>query len=285
MFDKVLVSMDLSPATEALVSALPGLRDLGTKELALVHVAKPFSGRTSDSLTRIAELRDRLNSLGDRLEEGGFSVTVRVQTGAPVTEVVKAVEALQPDVVLVGSRGHTLIREAFVGSVAWDVVRKAGCPVLLQRIEPNREDPEAALESRGSGRPKHVVYPTDFSDTANKARPWLEALVQAGVGSVTLLHVMPPSSKDERSAAEGQLDELAQELREQGATDVNCRVRTGTPFEEILNAGGNKVDTMVVMGTHGRGFFPGVVLGSVGRQVVRQASARVLLVPGDEPEA
>ena len=171
MFEKVLVSMDLSPATEALVSALPGMRELGTREFVLVHVAKPSRGPTSEALTRVEELRGRLQSLADRLEEDGFSASVRVPTGAPAAEVVKAIEDKDPDVVLVGSRSHTLIREAFVGSVAWDIVRGAGRAVLLQKIEPSRGDPEAALESPGTGLPKHVAFPTDFSDTANRARP------------------------------------------------------------------------------------------------------------------
>ena len=50
--------------------------------------------------------------------------------------MIKAVEAKDPDVVMVGSRSHTLISDAFIGSVAWDIVRKEGRPVLLQRIEP-----------------------------------------------------------------------------------------------------------------------------------------------------
>ncbi len=72
MFDKVLVSMDLSPATEALVSALPALRDFGTRELTLVHVAKPLHGPTAQSLVKVEEFRGRLNGLADRLREKGF---------------------------------------------------------------------------------------------------------------------------------------------------------------------------------------------------------------------
>ena len=285
MFEKVLVSMDLSPATEALISALPGMRELGTRELILVHAAKPSRGPTSESLGRVEGYRSRLHGLADRLKEDGFSVSVRVPTGAPAEEVVKAVEAKDPDVVLVGSRSHTLIREAFVGSVAWDIVRGAGRPVLLQKIEPSRGDPEAALESPGTGLPKHVVFPTDFSDTANRARPWLLGLIGDDAPSFSLLHVMPTGSKEKTKSAESQLEELAQELREHGVTNVSYRVPIGTPYEEILNAGGNRADAFVVMGTHGRGLLPGVVLGSVGRQVVRHASARVLLLPRVESEA
>jgi nucleotide-binding universal stress UspA family protein len=191
--------------------------------------------------------------------------------------VVKAVKDKDPDVVLVGSRSHTLIQEAFVGGGAWDIVRGAGRPVLLQKIEPSRRDPEAALESPGTGLPKHVVFPTDFSDTANRARPWLLGLIGDDAPSFSLLHVMPTGSKEKTKSAESQLEELAQDLREHGVTDVSYRVPIGTPYEEILNAGGNRADAFVVMGTHGRGLLPGVVLESVGRQVVRHASARVLL--------
>ena len=140
------------------------------------------------------------------------------------------------------------------------------------------------MASPGSGLPKHVVFPTDFSDTAQRAHPWLLSLAKEGGPSFSLLHVLSSVSDDGRKLAEGRLEDLAEALRKRGATDVGYRVPIGTPYEEILNAGGNRVDTLVVMGTHGRGLLPGVVLGSVGRQIVRHASARVLLLPGDESE-
>jgi len=277
MFEKILVSMALSPATESLVAALPGMRDFGASKIALVHVAKPTRGPTSQALSHVEQLRSRLNGLADRLTEAGFTVTVRVPTGDSAGEVVRAAEEWEPDVILLGSRSRSLIQDAFIGSVAWDIIRNAGRPVFLQRIEPNRSDPEAALENRGVGLPKHVVFPTDFSETAERAWPWLVDLAKEGGPSFTLLHVMP--AEEGRKEAERRLDKFAQELRDQGASDVECRARVGTPYEEILNAGGNRTDALVVMGTRGRGVLQGAVLGSVGRQILRQAASRVLLVP------
>ena len=72
MFEKVLVSMDLSPATEALVSALPAMQEFGTQEMTLVHVAKPLRGPTAESLARVEGYRGRLNGLANRLKETGF---------------------------------------------------------------------------------------------------------------------------------------------------------------------------------------------------------------------
>ncbi len=285
MFEKVLVSMDLSPATEALVSALPDMKELGTRELALVHVAKPLQDPVSESLRAVEELRGRLNGLADRLRGEGFEVTVDVPTGNPPVEVIKTAQTRNPDLVLVGSRSHARVREAFVGSVAWEVVRRARRPVLLQRIESNRPDPEAALETMGSGLPRHVVHPTDFSDMAFRSVPWLKQLAEQGVPRFTLIHVLTADTGDGRQEAERQLEEIADEVRKAGANEVRTLVRLGTPHEEVRSAGGKEHGALIVMGTHGRGFLPEMVLGSVSRQVVRHASARVLLIPAEDPEA
>jgi nucleotide-binding universal stress UspA family protein len=281
MFRKVLVAMDLSPATEALISALPAMKEFGTEQLNLVHVARPLADPVSKSLREIGDLKERLQSLAGRLESEGFKTTVDVPTGAPAEEIVRAAEGRRPDVILVGSRSRTRIQEAFVGSVSWEVVRQARRPVLLQRIEANRPDPEAALESRGVGLPTRVLHATDFSDTAERARPWLLDLAGRGVGAFTLVHVLPISATVGKGEAEERLEALAAELREAGASEVDVQVRRGIPSEEVLTAGGKDTKTLVVMGTHGRGFLPGIVLGSESRQIVRRASARVLLIPAN----
>jgi nucleotide-binding universal stress UspA family protein len=279
MFRKVLVAMDLSPATEALISALPSMKEFGTEELNLVHVARPLSDPVSKSLREIGELKERLRSLAGGLEGQGFKVTVDVPTGAPSEEIVRAAESRRPDLILVGSRSRTRIQEAFVGSVSWEVVRQARRPVLLQRIEANRPDPEAALESRGVGLPARILHATDFSSTAERAKPWLLDLAGRGVSDFTLVHVLAMSATDGKEEAEQRLEALAAELHEAGATEVDVQVRRGVPSEEVLSAGAKDTHTLVVMGTHGRGFLPGIVLGSESRQVVRRASARVLLIP------
>lgn len=283
MFRKVLVAMDLSPATEALISALPAMKEFGTEELSLVHVARPLADPVSRSLREVGDLKTRLQALAERLADDGFKVSVDVPTGAPAEEIIRAAESRHPDIILVGSRSRTRIQEAFVGSVSWEVVRQARRPVLLQRIEANRPDPEAALESRGVGLPARVLHATDFSDTARRAKPWLLDLAARGGIAFTLVHVIPVAAKDGRDEAEERLEELAKELREAGASQVEVAVRRGVPSEEVLTAGARSTETLVVMGTHGRGFLPGIVLGSESRQVVRMASARVLLIPANMP--
>ncbi len=279
MFERVLVAMDLSPATEALVSTLPGLREFGTREIILAHVARPIREPVSNSLREIGDLRERLNELAGRLAEEDVRVTVEVPNGSPASELIKVADAKDPDVIVVGSRSHTRIREAFVGSVAWELVRRANRPVMLKRIQADRHDAEAALKARRQGLPDRVVHPTDFSTTAQRSLPWLQALAARGVRTFTLLHVLPVEAKDGRDEALAQLEKLAAEIDPTGNAEISCKVRLGTPHEEILSEGGKSRHNMVVMGTHGRGVLPEIVMGSESRQVVRRANATVLLIP------
>lgn len=284
MFKRALVSLDLSPATEALVASLPGLKDYGVEEIILVHVAKPVSYPVSQSIAQVEALRQRLGRLKEGLVKVGFSVEVDVPIGAPAVEVAREAEERSADLVVVGSRSHSRAREAFIGSVAWEVVRRASVPVLLQRIEASRPDPEAALELRSSGLPDRVIHPTDFSPVAARAFSWVEALARRSVKDFVLLHVHPVGDETARNEARPQLEAMAERLVAAGAQDVKVELRGGSPSEEILGMGGRNPDHLVVMGTHGKGFFPGIVLGSESRQVVRRAAAPVLLVPALEED-
>jgi len=285
MFDRVLVSLDLSPATEALVSALPGLADFGTKEIILAHVVKE-SEYMSQDIGAAQATRRRLGPLADRLESLGFSVALEVGSGGPASEVIRIAKARDVDVILVGTRSHARIYEAFIGSVAWEIVRRAQRPVLMHRIEANRPDPEAALEARVSGLPQRVIHATDFSPIAERAAPWLRRLAELGVQAFTLLHVTDDDG-DGRLEAVSRLEALGAELRAAGGetVEINIEIRSGSPAEEVLNLGGRNPHNMVVMGTQGRGNLPEIVLGSESRQVARLAASPILLVPTASKDA
>ena len=62
--------------------------------------------------------------------------------------------------------------------------------------------------------------------------------------------------------------------------NVRIQIPYGHPVEEILRITEEEQDdTLIVMGSQGRGFLTQVFLGSVSHQVVRGAPVPVLLVP------
>src|SRR6185295_7974352 len=84
----------------------------------------------------------------------GVSVAVRFETGQVVTTIVTCAATLNVDLIVMGSHGTSGFERLLLGSVTDDVLRKAGCPVLVV-------PPSADTASR---RPfTHLLCPVDFS--------------------------------------------------------------------------------------------------------------------------
>jgi nucleotide-binding universal stress UspA family protein len=62
------------------------------------------------------------------------------------------------------------------------------------------------------------------------------------------------------------------------APEVIVIVTTGNPAEELVRA--SQDADMVVVGSHGRGGFGGLLMGSVSNQVAQHAACPVVIVPG-----
>jgi nucleotide-binding universal stress UspA family protein len=60
---------------------------------------------------------------------------------------------------------------------------------------------------------------------------------------------------------------------------TNILVRPGYPVEEILKAADEEDCSMIVLGTHGKGFLKQTFLGSVARSVLDRAKKPVFIVP------
>jgi nucleotide-binding universal stress UspA family protein len=278
MFEHVMVALDLSPAADAMLRCLPGLRELGTRRLTLVHVAEvdyPVFG----AIANLDHHRKRLEELAAALTAEGFEVQVVVAAGNPAGEVLKAAEERAASVVLVGSRSRSRVREAFIGSVARDLVSRARLPVLLQRLEPEADRAEGPLVAACCDLRSHVVHPTDFSGVAERAFEFVAALARLGARSFTLVHVAEADGANGSNGARERLEVLAETLRAAGAESVTVEALTGDPASEVLRLAEKHPDALIVMGTQGRGRVAEAVLGSVSREVVRRTRASVFLVP------
>jgi nucleotide-binding universal stress UspA family protein len=282
MFDHVMVALDLSPAADLMLRCLPGLRELGTRRLTLVHVAEvdyPVFG----AVAHLDQHRERLDGLVPAIRAAGFEVQVVATAGNPASEILKTAGERGASLVLLGSRSHSRVREAFIGSVAWDVLRRSSVPVLLQRLDPETDRPDSRLVASCCDLRSHVLFPTDFSETAERAFTLVDTLARLGARSFTLLHVREereaeaePSS--DRGARE-RLEDLAVRLRAAGADDVHIDLVRGQVVTEVLRQAQAQRDTLIVMGTHGRGLIAEAVLGSVSREVLRRTRGSVLLYP------
>jgi nucleotide-binding universal stress UspA family protein len=137
-----------------------------------------------------------------------------------------------------------------------------------------------------------ILTPTDFSETAEWAVSYALDLARQLDASVHLVHVVlyPIDVGGWPEAYGATFAGLREEMRQDAAirlatraksikdVKVSTDVRDGSPAREIVEAARGRKCDLIVMGTHGRGGFSHLMLGSVAERVVRTAPCPVLTV-------
>ena len=70
-----------------------------------------------------------------------FRVEHRLETGNPVSEIVRVAQETRADLIVMGSHGRTGLARLLMGSVAEHVVREAPCAVLEEAPCGSRQPP------------------------------------------------------------------------------------------------------------------------------------------------
>jgi len=138
MYRKILVALENSRADEALLPHITTLAKQFHSELLLIHVADGWVARNFErlKLAESQEMKDDrlyLETTADALRALGLTVTTRLALGDPPTEILKASESDECDLIAMTTHGHRLLGDLIFGSTIEPVRHKATVPVLLVR--------------------------------------------------------------------------------------------------------------------------------------------------------
>lgn len=287
MFRKVLLATDTSAASDAVVEYATRLKSLGCNQVVLVYAlyAKHLVGL--DEVLK-EDAAPKLDQQRKVLEAAGFVVDVETPTGVPGREITRLADERDCKLIVVGSHGHSLVRDMALGGVATDVVHRATVPVLVVRIQIIEEEGQQCCRVATPDLLSHVLYATDFSDNAERAFLYVEELARIGCKRLSLMHVQDvtrirPHLEDRlhefSEMDRSRLERMASRLRDLGVEDVGIEIPYGVPAKEILDYVEASLPSLVVVGTHGRGFVADVLTGSVSHNIVRLSQSPVLVVP------
>jgi nucleotide-binding universal stress UspA family protein len=139
-------------------------------------------------------------------------------------------------------------------------------------------NPEVTAESK--------IVPPEIvgkSDVLNVPKVTAESVIMPPetVGKSDVLNVPKATAEFERfnTIDTGRLEGMKKELQDAGATEVDISLLYGSPAVTILKMISEQKIPLVVMGSQGRGFVKELFLGSVSNNIVRHATASVLLIP------
>jgi len=142
---------------------------------------------------------------------------------------------------------------------------------------------------------RNILCPIDLSDASSRPLAYATAFARWYEARLTVLHVVPTFDPMQiRSGALGDpvrilypmtRDEILSELRRAvdaagaGTLDVALATDAGDAAATIVDHAVRMATDLLVMGTHGRGGFDRLLLGSVTEKVLRKAPCPILTVP------
>jgi len=148
----ILVALDLSSASQQILSVVKTLTSGSSAKVWLFHVTEPSSGmveykgslRNDESDDRLDTdyARDQiakkfhdehaaLQKEAEKLKTSQVTVTARVVQGAATETLLHESEKLEIDMIVVGSHGHGALYSMLIGSVSEDILKQSTCPVLV----------------------------------------------------------------------------------------------------------------------------------------------------------
>lgn len=288
MFRSVLIPLDQSSFAEQALPLAVGIAQRAGARLHLTEVHglyafdEPHADWAPYEPDQDAEYRQREQLYLDATARwitaaGPLPVTTSVLAGSTVLSETVADAILtrardcEADLIVMASHDHGSLGRCAFGSVALELVRRSGIPVL--RVPAHDPVPERPAELEV----EQVLIPLDGSSPAEQVlEPALE-LARLMEARCTLLQIVPAddtSGKDAKHAGE-YLARIARAARRQGL-EVRTRVVEARDAAAAIVGQAGEAGTVIAMATHGRGGLKRLMLGSVTERVLRGTPVPVL---------
>jgi nucleotide-binding universal stress UspA family protein len=259
----------------AVVTVVPPLPRLGT---ALASQQPHESDDLASVATRIAsDACAVLQGVSERCEP-------LVTRGNPADRILDAARERDADLIVLGAKGVSGIRQFLLGSVAENVVRHAPCSVLVVR-QPARPLRTTVLGVDGSPGAETAIDlfetlldPADTHVEPVLVLPPMEAAIW-GTDPVSYAHLrrqLARYRREEEEIAHEIVSEVATRLSHQHC-EAHGRVEVGDAVAQIIATARALDADLIVVGSRGRSPAAQRLLGSVALSTVREASCSVLV--------
>jgi nucleotide-binding universal stress UspA family protein len=141
--ENILVPIDFSACAEHALDYATALAGKLGARVHVVHAIGALLPELSVALTEqmVHAMRENNIAALDKLiaprsAQAAFGPPI-VHDGDARDGILRAVEAVRADLIVIGTHGRRGLSRLVLGSVAEDILRRAPCPVLAVRLEPH----------------------------------------------------------------------------------------------------------------------------------------------------
>lgn len=266
----ILAATDMSPASWQAMSYARAFAELSGAEVAVLHsrhfdMPSYFTDAQMQSLIR--EFKKSRRSAAEQVARQaqrslGFKPKVFIVEKPAIDAILETARGKGADLVVIGTHGRTGLKRLWLGSVAENVLRHSDRPVLAVRP--------------GSGAPAfgRILAPVGWGETGLQGRDYAVALAQAAGARLILLHAA--ESGRPKAGCPWDKDEIGRRC------EIEEVKEKSDPVESILRAARDLEADLIVMGAQKKPSLLGSIFSSTTEQVMRLATAPLLLVPNSQ---
>ncbi|GAA3394972.1 universal stress protein [Cryptosporangium minutisporangium] len=289
--DTVVVGTDGSPHAD--IALQWALRYAEARQLAVRMVTATEWPAAANSATRYA-INDTITAAHDGARRMLDAAVARSRTSHPSLEITGEVssEAAVPallaasensHLLVVGRRGLNPVMTALLGSVSTSLVNHAHCPVAVIHEDRQTGDDRPVVAGLDGSKRDLATLRVAFDEAARRGAPLVAAHAWSDVplAELVILGSRAVHSYEELRAEASTLvtDQLAAWRARYPDVTVQTSIHNDQPAATLIELGQGA--GLLVVGSHGRGGFAGMVLGSVARRVVHHANCPVIVVRGE----
>jgi nucleotide-binding universal stress UspA family protein len=291
----VIVGVDGSPGSKFAVQWAARDAELRNVPLTLVHVVPATAGTWLESSlvpTWMGAQRERgrqvldeaLKIAGKSCQRGETQIECEMPSSITVPALVDM--SKDADLVVVGCLGTGTLRGRHLGSVSSGLVYHAHCPVAVihDGVEVTADAARAPVLLGIDGSPESELATAIAFDEASRRKVELVALhAWSPVGVFDTIVSLPGPGWPALRAVEDEVlaERLAGWAERYPDVSVQRHIVRDEPARQLVET--SEWAQLVVVGSHGRGGFAGMLLGSVSAAVV--LLARVPVIVAREPLA
>lgn len=294
MYKKILYPIKFEEFSLNVLSCVTNFKKTGTTEIILLHIIDvsklpmdKYEGYSETDVNRWTEIANiKMAEAEGMIKDAGLKAKSRIEVGVPYREILRVAKEENVSLIVSGRQKKWILGEIFIGSNTDKVIRYGNFPVYVPKYPAMFGADKEACEKFCERLFKKVLYPTDWSDCADETLRHLKELKGAGIEEVIVTHIMDEKAmrlqSEEKFREFEKIDkEKLQEVKnELGREGLRARVRleVGNPRSDLIKIAKEEDASLIIIGSHGKGYVRGILWGSVSRNVVEYSDRPVLLI-------
>ncbi|MCP4457390.1 MAG: universal stress protein [Cytophagales bacterium] len=212
----------------------------------------------------------RLDNLVRKHNQSQVKVTKRLMVGSLISDLQSLVKVEQIDLIVMGTRGASGLKEFFVGSNTEKVVRLVNCPVI------------SIPEKTKFKEVRKILVPVDMRELRPKFLNKISKFQQLFAASIEFIWVKTPHSIESSELVTDALNSLLSKY--EIASSSFSIIRDIFPDEGIIKYSKESDADMIAMATHARRGLAHLFSGSLTEDVLNHLNIPLWSFKLDESE-